>query len=45
MLAQRNVSAKISAIDINEDAVKLAPKILKFSFFGKIKSYFKILKL
>ena len=35
MLAQRNVSAKISAIDINENAVKLASENFRNSIFNE----------
>jgi tRNA1Val (adenine37-N6)-methyltransferase len=35
MLAQRNVSAKISAIDINENAVKLASENFKILLFNE----------
>ena len=46
MLAQRNPNAEITALDLNEDAVKLAQENFKNSPFQKDYRFFiKILKL
>ena len=36
MLAQRNANAEITALDLNEDAVKLAQENFKIPVFRKI---------